>query len=108
VIVRLLDPVGLVKPLAAAGVAVAAAVLVLAFLGAGPGFLGTHRSGAAPAPKIARFRIGDSEASVRTKLGPPASAKTATANGRRIDSWYYGTLPRHGPYQFVFVNGHLR
>jgi hypothetical protein len=108
VIVCLLHPVGLVKPLTAAGILVAVAVLVLAILGAGPAVLGIQRSGAAPTPTIARFRIGDSEASVRTKLGPPAGAKTATANGRRVDSWYYGTLPRHGPYQFVFVNGHLR
>jgi len=97
-----------VRRLLVAGVLVAAAVLVIAILGVGPGPLGTHRSGAPPAPTVARFRIGESEASVRLKLGPPASTSTRRANGKRVDSWYYGTLPRQGPYTFVFVDDKLR
>ena len=101
-------PVRRVRQILVAGVLTAAAVLVIAILGAGPGPLGTHRSGASPAPTVARFRIGESEASVRMKLGPPASTSTRRANGKRVDSWYYGTLPRQGPYTFVFVDNKLR
>jgi hypothetical protein len=108
VILHRFRPVEFGKLISVLGILVATAVIVIAILGAGPGVLGIHRSGAGPAPRVTSFRIGDTEASIRTKLGPPAMVRERGVKGRRVDSWYYGTLPRRGPYTFVFVNGKLR